>query len=121
VLVTGGAGCLGGYIIKELISRGYQVRGIRRKAGLPAFVDPAILQKAEWVEGDVLDVISLEDAMQGVDMVIHSAAVVSFLKKERKQMYQVNVDGTANVANMDWEQIIRKQGNVTQLATMGRS
>ncbi|MBP8244043.1 MAG: NAD-dependent epimerase/dehydratase family protein, partial [Chitinophagaceae bacterium] len=100
VLVTGGTGFLGAYIIKELISKGYSVRAIRRKASLPSFIDPAILQKAEWVEGDVLDVISLEDALQGIDMVIHSAAVVSFLKNERKQMYQVNVDGTANVVNM---------------------
>jgi nucleoside-diphosphate-sugar epimerase len=121
VLVTGGTGFLGAYIIKELISKGYQVRAIRRKASLPGFIDPAILQKAEWVEGDVLDVISLEEAMQGMEMVIHSAAVVSFLKKERKQMYQVNVDGTANVVNMALEQNIRKLVHISSVAALGRT
>ncbi|MBL0267519.1 MAG: SDR family NAD(P)-dependent oxidoreductase [Chitinophagaceae bacterium] len=121
VLVTGGTGFLGAYIIKELISKGYSVRAIRRKASLPSFIDPAILQKAEWVEGDVLDVISLEDALQGIDMVIHSAAVVSFLKNERKQMYQVNVDGTANVVNMALEQNIRKLVHISSVAALGRT
>jgi dihydroflavonol-4-reductase len=121
VLVTGGTGFLGAYIIKELISKGYQVRAIRRKAGLPAFIDSSILEKAEWVEGDVLDVIALEDAMKGMDMVIHSAAVVSFLKKERKQMYQVNVDGTANVVNMALEQNIRKLVHISSVAALGRT
>ncbi|HRG80925.1 MAG TPA: SDR family NAD(P)-dependent oxidoreductase [Chitinophagaceae bacterium] len=121
VLVTGGTGFLGAYIIKELISKGYQVRAIRRKTGLPAFIDSSVLEKAEWVEGDVLDVISLEDAMQGMDMVIHSAAVVSFLKKERKQMYQVNVDGTANVVNMALEQNIRKLVHISSVAALGRT
>lgn len=121
VLVTGGTGFLGAYIIKELISKGYSVRAIRRKASLPSFIDPAILQKAEWVEGDVLDVVSLEDALQGIDMVIHSAAVVSFLKNERKQMYQVNVDGTANVVNMALEQNIRKLVHISSVAALGRT
>ena len=121
VLVTGGTGFLGAYIIKELISKGYRVRAIRRKAGLPAFIDSSILEKAEWVQGDVLDVITLEDAMKGMDMVIHSAAVVSFLKKERKQMYQVNVDGTANVVNMALEQNIRKLVHISSVAALGRT
>ena len=58
----------------------------------------------EWVDGDVLDVVSLEEAMHGIEGVIHSAAFVSFNKKERKQMYQVNVEGTANVVNAAIEQ-----------------
>ena len=76
VLVTGGTGFIGAYIIKELIQKGYSVRAIRRSNKLPFFISPDILNKAEWVNGDVLDVISLNEAMKGVDAVIHSAAVV---------------------------------------------
>lgn len=57
------------------------------------------------MEGDILDVVALQDAMESVDTVIHSAAIVSFLRKDREQMYQVNVEGTANVVNMALEKM----------------
>lgn len=120
VLVTGGTGFLGAYILRELINKGFRVRAIRRSSKLPAFMDPAVLEKVEWVDGDVLDVVSLADAMQGVSQVIHSAAVVSFLKKERRQMYQVNVDGTANVMNAALENQISRFVHISSVAALGR-
>ncbi|MGH2553882.1 MAG: NAD-dependent epimerase/dehydratase family protein, partial [Chitinophagaceae bacterium] len=96
ILVTGGTGFLGSYIIKKLVEKNYTVRAIRRSNMLPSWIAKDILDKVEWVEGDVLDVVALEDAMEGVDAVIHAAAVVSFIKKERRNMYHVNIEGTAN-------------------------
>jgi nucleoside-diphosphate-sugar epimerase len=75
----------------------------------------------DWVEGDVLDVVALEEAMEGVDIVIHSAAVVSFVKKERQNMYQVNVEGTANVVNMMLEKNIRRLVHISSVASLGRT
>ncbi|MFL5787178.1 MAG: NAD-dependent epimerase/dehydratase family protein, partial [Flavisolibacter sp.] len=89
-LVTGGTGFLGGYILKELVDRGYSVRAIRRSSKLPFYIPKHITDKVEWVEADLLDVTSLNEAMANIDTVIHSAAIVSFSKEERKQMYQVN-------------------------------
>ena len=34
--------------------------------------------------GDILDILSLQDAMEGIDTVIHSAAIISFLDSEKK-------------------------------------
>jgi nucleoside-diphosphate-sugar epimerase len=121
VLVTGGTGFIGAYIIKELVEKGYSVRAIRRSNKLPFFVSPGILNKVEWVNGDVLDVISLNEAMQGVDSVIHSAALVSFDKKERKQMYNTNVDGTANVVNLALENGIKKLIHISSISALGRT
>ncbi len=121
VLVTGGTGFLGAYIIKELIGQGYPVRAIRRSAKLPGFISPGILQKAEWVEGDVLDMLSLQDAMEGAENVIHSAAVVSFVKKDRRDMYQVNVEGTANVVNMALEKNVKRFVHISSVAALGRT
>ena len=85
VLITGGTGFLGSYLIKELVEKDYFVRAIRRsKSKLPFFIPMEILNKVEWVEGDILDVVSLEEAMNGMNVVIHAAAMVSFWKKERK-------------------------------------
>ena len=121
VLVTGGTGFIGAYIIKELIDKGYPVRAIRRSNKLPFFISPEILNKVEWVNSDVLDVISLNEAMNGVDAVIHSAAMVSFLKKERKQMYNTNVDGTANIVNLALENGVRKLVHISSISALGRT
>lgn len=121
ILVTGGTGFLGSYIIKQLIEKGYNVRAIRRSNQAPAWIANDILQKTEWVEGDILDVVALEDAMQGVDTVIHAAAIVSFSKKDREAMYKVNVEGTANVVNVALEQKTRRLVYISSVAALGRS
>lgn len=121
ILITGGTGFLGSYIIKALIEKGYAVRAIRRSAKLPSYIPREIMDKVEWVDGDILDVVSLEDAMEGVDTVIHSAAIVSFLPKDRKKMYQINVEGTANVVNIALEKNIRRLVHISSVAALGRT
>ena len=121
ILVTGGTGFLGSYIIRELRNRNYQVRAIRRSGKLPFWLSEDELRGVEWVQGDVLDLVSLEDAMEGVYAVIHAAAMVSFVKKGRKEMYQVNVDGTANVVNMAIEKNIQRFVHISSVAAVGRT
>jgi dihydroflavonol-4-reductase len=121
VLVTGGTGFIGAYIIQNLIQKGYTVRAIRRSNKLPFFIAKEILDQVEWIEGDVLDVVALDDAMKGIDTVIHSAAVVSFHKKNRQQMYTINVDGTANVVNAALENGIKRFVHISSVAALGRT
>ncbi len=121
VLVTGGTGFLGSYILQHLIEKGYPVRAIRRSSKALPWIPAGILEKVEWVDGDVLDVVALEEAMEGVDTVIHSAAVVSFVKKDRKEMYKVNVEGTANVVNMALEKNVRRMVHISSVAALGRT
>lgn len=121
IFVTGGTGFLGAYIIKELIEKGYQVRAIRRTAKLPFFVDTEILNKVEWVEGDILDVVSLFETMKSCDAVIHAAAQVSFHSGDRANMYKTNVEGTANVVNAAIENNIARFVYVSSVAAIGRS
>ena len=59
--------------------------------------------------------------MEGVDTVIHSAAVVSFVKKDRENMYHVNVDGTANVVNIALEKKVRRLIHISSVAALGRT
>jgi len=73
------------------------------------------------VDGDLLDIVSLDEAMKGVDAVIHSAAVVSFLKRDRKQLYQINRDGTANMVNVALENNIPRFVHVSSIAALGRT
>jgi nucleoside-diphosphate-sugar epimerase len=121
VLVTGGTGFLGSYIIQHLVEKGHKVRALRRNISLPFWILKDVFDKVEWITGDVLDIGSLQEAMEGVDAVIHSAAVVSFVKKNRRQMYQVNVEGTANVVDTMLEKNINRLIHISSVAALGRS
>jgi nucleoside-diphosphate-sugar epimerase len=120
IFITGGTGFLGAYIIRELVNKGYYVRALRRSDRVPGYISREILNRVEWVEGDVLDVVSLEDGMKGMDTVIHAAAIVSFQKKHRTDMYKVNVEGTANVVNIAIENNIQRFVHISSIAALGR-
>jgi nucleoside-diphosphate-sugar epimerase len=108
-------------MIKNLVEKGCSVRAIRRSAKVPFYIPENILTKVEWVEGDVLDVLSLDDAMQDVDAVVHAAAIVSFSARTRRNMYQTNVEGTANVVNIALDRGVQKLIHVSSVAALGRT
>ncbi len=121
LLITGGTGFLGAWIIKHLVEKGYAVRALRRNNPLPSFIPAHILDQVEWVPGDVLDTASLEDAMEGIHSVIHSAAMVSFIASDRMRMYHTNVDGTANVVNAALLKNIQRFVHISSVAALGRT
>jgi dihydroflavonol-4-reductase len=121
VLVTGGTGFLGAYVIRELVEKGYAVRAIRRGGSLPAFIPADILQHVQWITGDIRDVIGLEEAMEDVDGVIHAAAKVSFSGRDRHELFRVNVEGTANVVNAALAQNVPRFVHVSSVAALGRT
>lgn len=121
VLVTGGTGFIGAYIIQELITKGYSVKALHRSNNFPFYISKETLSKVEWIQGDILDVVMLENAMDNVDAIIHSAAIVSFDKKLREQMYRINVEGTANVVNLALEKNIKRLIHISSVAAIGRT
>jgi nucleoside-diphosphate-sugar epimerase len=121
VFITGGTGFIGTYIIRNLVEKGYAVRAIRRSNKLPFYIPEKTWTNVQWVDGDILDVVSLSDAMYGADAVIHSAAIVSFSKKERHEMYHVNVEGTANIVNAAVENKIKRFLHISSVAALGRT
>jgi len=120
VFITGGTGFLGAYIIKELVEKNYRVKALRRNQGIPFFISRDILNQIEWIQGDILDIPVLDEAMEDVDIVIHSAAKVSSNPVERKEMYKTNIEGTANIVNMALEKKINKLVYVSSVAALGR-
>lgn len=121
ILVTGGTGFIGAYIIKELIQQGLPVMAIKRPtAEIPAFIDSYIFNQVKWIEGDILDITSLKDAMHEVGAIIHAAAIVSFNKSDRNNMYHVNVEGTKNVVNTALETGVKKMIHISSVAAIGR-
>jgi nucleoside-diphosphate-sugar epimerase len=121
ILVTGGSGFIGAYIIKELVEKGYAVRAIRHSKAVPFFIPAHINAQVEWVQCDILDVVSLYEAMDGIDAVIHAAAKVSFHDSERRTLNKINIEGTANVVNIAIEKNIQRFVHISSVAAIGRT
>jgi len=91
VLVTGATGFVGSQLTAELIRRGQRVRVLRRKNS--SLMGLAGLE-VEEVIGDILDPDAVARAVAGCAVVYHVAAVSSYWRAQREQIYRVNVDGT---------------------------
>ena len=120
VLVTGGTGFIGAYVIRDLINAGYSVKALKRKPGYPSFIDSAIFSRVEWIDCDLFDVVGLDEAMKNTDAVIHSAAKVSFWKKEKEELLKTNIEGTANMVNAAIANNIQRFIHVSSVAAIGR-
>jgi nucleoside-diphosphate-sugar epimerase len=131
ILVTGGTGLLGAYLLLELTRNGEKIRALRREHSSMLEVEnifryndrraEALLKQIEWVNGDICDIFSLEDALEGIEYVYHCAAMVSFNPKDRAQMMRVNIEGTANVVNASLTKGIKKLCHVSSIAALGRA
>lgn len=116
ILVTGGTGLVGSHLITALVNQGKRVKAIYRSF-IPQFEGS---DKAEWVQSDILDILSLEDVMHGVDYVYHCAAVVSFSPTKRDTLYKTNIEGTTNVVNACLDANVKKLLFVSSVAALGR-
>jgi UDP-glucose 4-epimerase len=101
-VVTGGAGFIGSHITKKLIERGDIVTVIDnmntgRERNLESVID-----KINFVKGDILDTELLEDITKDVDGVFHQAALASVQDSfdQPDEYHNVNVNGTENVLKL---------------------
>ncbi|RMF93708.1 MAG: SDR family NAD(P)-dependent oxidoreductase [Candidatus Schekmanbacteria bacterium] len=105
VLVTGGAGFIGSFIVDKLVEEGYEVRIFDNLDPQvhPGGKEPPHLNKdAEFIKGDVRNPDDLAKALKGVDAVSHHAAAVGVGQSQYKIDYYVNtnVGGTSNLLNL---------------------
>jgi UDP-glucose 4-epimerase len=98
-LVTGAAGFIGSNIVEELVKRGERVRALDDlSTGYMRNLD-AFMDKIEFIEGSVADDAVLGGAMEGVDYVLHQAAIPSVPRsvEEPLQSHEANATGTLKV------------------------
>lgn len=117
ILITGGTGFIGSYLIKHLLSSEKSIRSIKRSNSIiPDFLKNH--SQIEWVDADVVDYFALEDAFEGVSEVYHCAAMVSYATEDKKQLMKVNVEGTTHIVNLCLEKQV-KLLYVSSVAALG--
>ena len=119
ILVTGGTGLVGSELLRQLIAQSKSVRAIYR-SNISAHLSEEENKKVDWVKGDINDILSLEEAMQGAEQVYHCAAVVNFNPKKREEIFKTNVEGTANVVNACLTTGVKKILHVSSVSALGR-
>jgi nucleoside-diphosphate-sugar epimerase len=115
-LVTGGAGFIGSHLAEELLRRGQQVRivdnlitGKRRNL--------EVLRGAEFIEGDLADLAVAQRAVDGMEFVLHQAAIPSVPRsvKDPVTSNRANIDASLNVL------VAARDGGVKRLVYAGSS
>ncbi|WP_235297847.1 NAD-dependent epimerase/dehydratase family protein [Portibacter marinus] len=120
LVVTGGTGFLGSHILRVLVEKGHQqIYALKRPGSKMGLVED-IAHKVKWIEGDILDIKSLEELCESAVGVIHSAAKVSYNPRDAERVMQVNVEGTANVVNVCLAQKVKKLIYISSVAALGR-
>lgn len=112
-LVTGAAGFIGSHLVEELVRRGYKVRAFVRYnsrsqwgwlEGLPCLTD------IEICAGDIRDYDSVGDAVRGVDIIFHLAALIGIPYSYVSPLAYIktNVEGTYNILQAAREEGVKR-------------
>lgn len=111
LLITGSSGLIGSRTAELALQRGMKVRGLDLCA-------PALEPEIEMVLGSVTDPVAAERACQGVDIVLHTAAIVRE-EGDMNQFMEINVGGAVNMAKSAQEAGVRCFVNLSSVMVYG--
>ncbi|MDH5366043.1 MAG: NAD-dependent epimerase/dehydratase family protein [Cyclobacteriaceae bacterium] len=117
ILVTGANGLIGSQVCKLLLALNIPFKAMKR---CDSDISLLLNNNVKWVEGDILDAVTFQEYLLGVEVVVHCAAVVSYHKEDEYLMYQVNVEGTRNVVDTCIEAGIKQFIHISSIAALGR-
>lgn len=132
IFVTGGTGVLGSQLLFDLTKSQVPIRALYRsekkrnrlKRFFQQFDETSGLDRfnqIEWIQGNILDIPILEEAMSGCSHVYHCAALVSFHRRDFSRLIRINRKGTANVVNIALTSGVEKLCYVSSTAAIGGS
>lgn len=126
-LITGATGIVGIHLMLNLLQRGERVRALVRKSSDTTIVrrvfayydNESLFNNIDWIEGDMLDPDSLHHAIDGCQRIFHTAAMVSFDKRDHDTLWQTNVDATASLVDMALECGVEAFCHVSSIGALG--
>jgi len=119
IFITGATGLLGGNLVRHLWSKGERdLRVLVRASSKTLAIDDL---QVERVPGDIRDPGSLAAAVSGVEQVHHCAASISQWQGNRRQSYEINVNGTVNVMEACLKAGVKRVVYVSTVDTLGFS
>jgi UDP-glucose 4-epimerase len=98
-LVTGAAGFIGSSLVHALLKRGEEVRGVDNLATGKRENLNDVLKKMDFRQADILDLDAMRQACEGMDYVLHQAAIPSVPKSVLDPLgsNRANADGTLSM------------------------
>ncbi len=111
-LITGGAGFLGINLARYLLARGHAVVSL----DLADFTYPERSRITE-IKGDIRDLPTVKRAMQGVDIVVHTAAALPLYTPQ--DIYTTDIDGSRNVLQAAYEEGVERMIHISSTAVYG--
>ena len=96
-LVTGGSGFLGKAIVEELLKNWDKDQLTEIRILDIHKPDAGIIDPVKFLQGDVRDVSIVKEATKGVDIVVHSAAIIDWGTKTEKEVFEINTGGTKHL------------------------
>lgn len=112
-LITGGAGFLGINLVRYLHSRGHNVASL----DIVQFDYKDMNDKIEIITGDIRDKQAVEKAVQGRDIIVHTAAALPLYKAE--DIYSTDIDGTRNMIEAAKKAGIKRFIHISSTAVYG--
>lgn len=119
IAISGANGLLGSFIVRKLIDEQKAFVALKRNGSDTSLLDD-VAPKVTWRNADILNPVSLGEALQGCTHVIHTAAIVSYNTHRTDQIMDINTIGTRNVVNACLEQNISKLVHVSSVSALGR-
>lgn len=116
-LVTGGTGFIGGNLVRALVRESEEIKVLVRKSSR---IDHLEKLGVEIVYGDLNNRESLAEAIKGCERLYHTAALFKVLlsRREKKKIYEVNVEGTRNILSAALEEGVDKVVFTSTIATL---
>jgi len=115
VLVTGSTGFIGAALCRGLVENGYTVRAFHRSSSLTNLLDGLPVEHAI---GDLTQPATIQEAMQGIDAVFHTGALMG-RPTESGQLYAVTVEGTRAVLTAAKAAGVRRFIHTSSVAALG--
>lgn len=116
ILVTGGCGFIGSFLVDRLVGDGHSVRildnldpQIHKNSSPPDYLN----KEAEFIKGDIRDRKELKKALEGVEIVFHEASAVGIGQSmyEIEHYVDVNTRGTATLLDL----IVNEENNIKKM------